>query len=257
MEENLFQALRKRVLERNYRIDRELKNWVFDAFLDKTYEINAKITKILQDFGLSRPDLPVHAIKFNAEKIAFQETTLYLQISDFLEELYGAIKDYERTVESTMDTIRKFLHETEWATMEKIKTEDYILPIRRAKYVKARDELEKAKQAVKRGNWGEVLNHLRPAIDLAIKEKFGFKKIHPMWQFLLDAEKYDLPLPSYTMVYDYFDQGSHRIHEGKINTPWECEKALNFIAEFIDRLDLINVSNVDIEKFKKKSSAVD
>ena len=116
--------------------------------------------------------------------------------------------------------------------------------------------MEKAKQAVKNQKWAEVLNHLRPAIDLSIKEKFGFQKIFPMKQFIEEAEKYDFPLPSYSLLYDYFDEGSQRIHEGKLHTEWECEKALNFVAEFIDRLDLISISSEDILKFKNVSKAV-
>jgi hypothetical protein len=102
-----------------------------------------------------------------------------------------------------------------------------------------------------------VFNHLRPAIDLALKEKFGFKKINPMKQFLLDAEKYGLPLPTYAMLYDYFDEGSQRIHSGKLNTPYECQNALEFVAGFIDQLDLIDISKDKLEEFKQKCKCVE
>jgi hypothetical protein len=156
-----------------------------------------------------------------------------------------------------MSSIRYELYEENFAQVKKLKNEEYVLPTQRAKYVQARDELEKAKQAVKDKEWDEVLNHLRPAIDLALREKFGFKRINPMRQFLADAEKYNLPLPSYTMLYDYFDEGSQRIHGGKLNTPFECQKALEFVAGFIDRLELINVSKEDVEQFKSKSKVVE
>lgn len=166
------------------------------------------------------------------------------------------INSYEIIVERSIGTIRKILHD-QWGEMQRMEPADYVLPIKRARYVKAREELEKAKQAVKDKNWDEVLNHLRPAIDLSIKERFGFKWIHPMKKFLSEAEKHNFPLPSYTMIYHYFDEGSQRIHQGKLNTPWECEKALGFVAEFIDRLDLLEISPEEIEEFKKKSKAVD
>lgn len=78
-----------------------------------------------------------------------------------------------------------------------------------------------------------------------------------MRQFINDAEKYRLPLPTYTMLYDYFDVGSKRIHEGKLNTPYECQKALEFVAGFIDRLEVINVTQKKINDFKSKSKAVE
>lgn len=62
------------------------------------------------------------------------------------------------------------MHRNNWVNIKKLQIEDYINPIQRARYVQARDELEKAKQAVRNKQWDEVLNHLRPAIDLAKRE---------------------------------------------------------------------------------------
>lgn len=101
------------------------------------------------------------------------------------------------------------------------------------------------------------MNHLRPAIDLALKEKFGFKRIKGYRQFFDDAGKYGLRLPSYDMIYRYFDEASQRLHEGGVHTPWECQEALDFVAKFIDRLDLIDVSDKEINEFKKKSKSVE
>lgn len=257
LDETLLSILLKKIMDKNYEIDAEIRNWIFDVFLDKLYEIHFKMTRIFEDFGL-KTHLPMFTIRFYAEQIATERTILpELELDELTTKLLNAIEKYEKEVETTMSTIRSHMHKTNWMKMKQMKTEDYVLPVKRAKYVKARDELEKAKQAVKAKKWDEVLNHLRPAIDLAIKEKFGFKKIFPMKQFLLDAEKHNLPLPSYTLLYDYFDEGSHRLHDGKLNTPLECEEALNFVAKFIDRLDLIDISQKEIEEFKKKSNAVD
>lgn len=78
-----------------------------------------------------------------------------------------------------------------------------------------------------------------------------------MRQFLIDAEKQNFPLSSYTMLYDYFDEGSQRIHGGKLNTPFECQKALEFVAGFIDQLDSMDIPKEKIEEFKRKCTAVE
>ncbi len=141
--------------------------------------------------------------------------------------------------------------------MKRIDLDNYTLPVKRARYVDARGELSKAKKAIKEGNWEEIMNHIRPAIDLALKEKFGFKRIKGYKQFFYDAGKYNLRLPSYDMIYRYFDEASQRLHEGRVHTPWECQEALDFVAKFIDRLDLIDISDREIEEFKKKSKSVE
>lgn len=238
----------------------EVRNWILDVFLDKLFEVHSKIERLFSDFNIQR-DLPIWEIKKCAEDLAFVKGMRFNGmpadvIREKLQELDDHLQEYDVIVEKSMGTIRKILHDKGWKMMKDIEPQDYVLPMKRAKYVKARDELQRAKQAVKDKNWDEVLNHLRPAIDLAIKEKFGFRRIFPMKRFLSDAEEYNFPLPSYTMIYDYFDEGSHRIHEGKLNTPWECEKALSFVAEFIDRLDLVSVSQEDINEFKRKCKAV-
>jgi hypothetical protein len=251
----LFSELEKKCEKAKlYHIEEELKNWIFDVFLDKLYEIDTRIIMIFKDFGLTNAELPLKPVRYYAEEIAF--ASWYYVERELLPKLYEAIGKYGKETEKAMSTVRNFMHKTNWAKMQNLKPENYVLPVKRARYVKARDELEKAKGAVKGKKWDEVLNHLRPSIDLALKEKFGFQKIFPMKQFLQDAEKHNFPLPSYALLYDYFDEGSHRIHEGKLHTPWECEKALNFVAEFIDRLDLVDISKEDIDKFKKVSSAV-
>jgi len=257
LKEDLFSTMWNKRLNDIYGQDDNVRNWILDVFLDKLFETNAKIEGVFDNFNIKR-DIPIWEIKDCVEDLAFVKGRGYHQIAlrGMFDKLINLIQKYDVIFEKSMGTIRKILHDQKWEPMKNIKPEDYVLPIKRAKYVKARDELQRAKQAVKDKNWDEVLNHLRPAIDLAIKEKFGFKKIFPMKQFVSDAEKYDLSLPSYTMIYDYFDEGSQRIHEGRLNTPWECEKALSFVAEFIDRLDLVSISQEDINEFKRKSKAV-
>jgi hypothetical protein len=258
LKSDLFTELLKFVVQKGYKVDSDLRDWIYDIFLDKLFEIDVKIRKIISDLAPRfTPELPWIALKVRAEKIACDSYITDEQLKDDLLMLCNALDDYANKFESTMGSLRYILHENNWIQVKKLKSEDYILPTTRAKYVQARDELKKAKQAVKDKQWDEVLNHLRPAIDLALKEKFEFKKINPMKQFLQDAEKFNLPLPSYTMLYDYFDEGSQRIHAGKLNTPFECQNALEFVAGFIDRLELINVTPKEIGEFKKKSKAVE
>ena len=117
-------------------------------------------------------------------------------------------------------------------------------------------ELEKAKQASKNGIYEDVLNHLRPAIEMAIKEKFGFKRVN-MYRFLQDARALNFNLPSYDSIYYYYSEGSGRLHKGKLNTPLECQKAIDFVANFIGRLDEVTTSQQEIDDFKSKSKAVE
>jgi hypothetical protein len=206
------------------------------------------------NFGLPRRLDP------REEELMHQESSRDQKIienmfGDWLEGINSSLNAYVNAIEEEMIDAKKHSYNTDWSAMKKVKPEDYVL-LKRARYVHARDELGKAIRAVGEGQWQEVLNHLRPAIDLALREKFGFKKINPMKQFLMDTEKFNLPLPSYTMHYDYFDEGSQRLHGGKLNTPFECQKASEFVAGFIDGLEAANIPQEEIEKFKKMSKTV-
>lgn len=237
----------------------EIKEWINDVLLDKIYEIDLKIHKFLIDVSLEEM----------YKKVSIQEMEKYIR--DILQEKKGfgygdtgsnsdklerAISNYRESFDITMNDVRRFLYKTNWINMKKIDLEDYILLTKRRKYITAREELENAKQVVKNGKYENVLNHIRPAIELAIKERFGFTRIS-MKAFLIDAEKYNFPLPSYTMLYDYYDEGSNRLHSGQLNTPYECQKALDFVDGFIDRLELINICQEEIDNFKKKCKWVE
>jgi len=258
LKEDLFSILRSKRWQDRYGHKDEVRSWILDVFLDKLFEIHAKVERLFADFNIQR-DLPIWEMKKCAEDLAFARGKGYGfdALEEMFEELYGHIQEYDVIVEKSMGTIRKILHDQNWEPMKRIDLNNYILPVKRARYVNARGELSKAKNAVKEGNWEEVLNHIRPAIDLALKEKFGFKRIKGYQRFFEDAGKYGLLLPSYDMVYRYFDEASQRLHEGRVHTPWECQEALDFVAKFIDRLDLIDISDKEIEGFKKKSKSVE
>lgn len=238
----------------------EIKEWINDVLLDKIYEINSKVLKFLTD--VSFPESSFEKVSTQEMEKCVRDIVLekkglvHRNTYSYLEKLKRAISNYRESINATMDEVRKFLYHTNWASMKKISIEDYILPTKRRKYVTAREELQWVKQAIKEGKDEDVLNHLRSAIELAIKERFGFARIN-MKAFLIDAEKYNFPLPSYTMLYDYYDEGSHRLHSGKLHTPFECKKALDFVDGFIDSLELVNVSQKEIDGFKNKSKAVE
>jgi hypothetical protein len=242
---------------KRFELSQSSKDWVLDAFLDKCYEANCKIVQMIkQQLGFI-VECPIEVIKENTEKFVFSTYNHPYDVNSAINRVKWAIESYSQHIESTMSSLRMKLYETNWSKVKRLNTADYVLPTERARYITSRQELEKAKQAVKDKQWDEVLNHLRPSVDLAIKEKFGFIKIQPMKSFLIDAEDFGFPLPSYTMLYDIFDEGTKRIHEGKLNTPYECERALEFVAGFIDRLDLIDVSQEKINEFKQKCKYVD
>jgi len=265
--ENLYWKLHEDLMSNPYlrsdfsyeRTAFEIKEWTNDVFLDKIYEINSKIHKFLTDLSLEEM----------YKKVSIQEMDKYIR--DIIQERKGlgygntylnlhklkkAIINYRNSIDITMDDVRKFLYKANWTNMKKIDVEDYLLLIKRRKYVTAREELESVKQIIKEGKYEDILTHLRTSIELAIKERFGFTRI-TMKPFLTDAEKYDFSLPSYTMLYDYYDEGSQRLHSGRLNTPYECQKALDFVDGFIDRLELINISQEEIDNFKKKCRCVE
>jgi hypothetical protein len=237
-----------------------VKEWILDVFLDKIYDIDTKTQKFLRDASLKEAidtrlstqeiEKSIGEIVHSDKGLAHDKTYLHL------ESLKRAIGSYRDAFDRTVDYVRRYSYKMDWKNMEKICIEDYLFQTQRRRYVTAREELEKARQAVRDGQWEEVLNHLRPAIDLALKEKYGFKYIH-MKPFLDYSRGHnELYLPSIDLLYFMFDEGSGRLHGGKINTPLECRNALEFVSRFIDELDLTTISEGEIEEFKRKCDSV-
>lgn len=276
LESNLQDVITEIASFENTQLATDTRQWIVDVFLDKFFETDAKIRKLLGILGLKEYELIAtesEKVKQNLERVALTLDILmlprrnkdeikaaeaaYKTFSNWLNEASYSLNMYTHGFEKIVIDATSFLYQTDWLKMKDIIYEDFIATTKRRKYVTAREEIEKAKQAAKNGQWEEILNHLRPAIDLAIKEKFGFKRINPMKQFLIEAEKFNLGLPTYTMLYDYFDEGSQRIHSGKLNTPYECQNALEFVAGFIDRLDLVQVDQQKIDEFKQSCRCVE
>jgi len=237
-------------------MDEETRNWFLDTLLDKIYETHAKIKRFVESLGFNWRDVKdpleshLHQLKQDYEAIAF--------LPDFhmrYDGLLDCLKSYRWQVESSLGGMRAAFHEMGWMAAADVSAVDYTIEHRK-KFVTARDELEKARRAIDSRDWEEVTNHLRTAIELAIKENCGFTRIISMKAFLDEARDNDLPLPSYDSLYHYYDMGSGRLHAGVINTPFEAIQAVSFVSNFIDALDLVEVSPKKIEAFKKISKTV-
>ena len=239
----------------------EIKQWINDVFLDKIYEINSKVLKFLTDVSCGESGLwkvpSTQEIERYMRDILQEKKLGYGNTFSNLERLKRAINGYRESIETTLNDVRKFFYETSWTSMKKINLEDYILLTKRRKYITAREELENAKKTFKDGKPENVLNFIRSAIELAIKERFGFTRFKNFWEFLVFADNSDFPLPSYDMLYFYFSESSGRLHAGRLHTPLECQSALEFVNGFIDRLELINISQEKIDNFKKECKWVE
>lgn len=132
--------------------------------------------------------------------------------------------------------------------------ENFEQPLRK-KFVTAKEELDKAVELAA-DSPEDAMIFLRSAIDLSIKAKFGFNKILKMHNFISDAEKFNLPLPSYTLIYTIFNEGSKRIHDGKIHTSFEASQAIELVTNFIVELQKSNISPQLIDSFKQKCTFV-
>ncbi len=77
-----------------------------------------------------------------------------------------------------------------------------------------------------------------------------------MKDFLLDANKFDLPLPSYDLIYSIYSEGNKRLHEGKISTKFDAEESIRIVRNFIEKISTIKVTKKQIDDFKKQSKSV-
>ena len=240
---------------RKHPVDEDTKIWIMDVYLDKVYELNKKLHLLFtktthRDFPVNVDTALIQFVK-SSHQLAYpnerQELILPTDITNKLNNFIGEI-------EWSISESRKNLFLSDWIEMSKIKPIDFTnLP--RRKYITARDEITKAKEILNK-NSEDVMMHLRNAIDLSLKERFGFKKISFMGTFIDEAEKYDFPLPSYSFIYQYFTEGSQRSHQGKIHTPFEAREAIRTVSNFIDELETLEVTKERIDDFIRKSKVV-
>ncbi len=247
---SLYQSLVSKV---NAGLTEETKEWIMDVFLDKVYEVNGKLNRFAGETktSLSNASSAIGQIQEMATRLAFRNEDKTKNLKD----LQDTINNYIYWVEYDLTHIRRTFHDSSWDKAEKIDIVRYATPERK-RFLTAREELGTAITEVTEGRYENVLSHLRIAMDLAIKEKFGFKRITRMAEFFKDADEHNLPLPSYSLAYKYFDEGSARIHEGKIHTPFEAQEAIRFVSNFIDQLDLIEIDQTKIDEFRFESRSV-
>jgi hypothetical protein len=169
-------------------------------------------------------------------------------------EVTNKLDNFIREVEWSLSELRKNLFLSNWREVSKIKPIEFTnLP--RRKYITAREEIAKAKEILTK-NPEDVMMHLRSAIDLSLKERFGFKKINFMIKFFEEAKEDNFPLPSYDLIYQYFNEGSQRSHQGKIHTSFEAQEGIRTVNNFIDELETLEVSKEVISNFIRKSEFV-
>lgn len=226
--------------------DEETKNWIFDVFLDKAFEIDLKTSKILVELGNSKNSF-IGTFTTHVQILAFQ-TNMY-DVEGYIGTIKNDFKSLAKNIEEKFSSSRYRVMGNNWNELEKIKPMDYVISERK-EYVTSREELTKAKEKVE-SNPEDVMGHLRTAIDLSIRERFGFSKIHKMIFFLDDAERLNFMLPSYSLIYTFFNEGSKRLHEGKVHTSFEAKEAIRTVTNFIDELELIQVTEEQIQNFKK------
>jgi hypothetical protein len=238
----------------------ETREWIFDVFLDKVYDIDFKLTKFLNDIslGVLSKKASIDEIQKVINEIIYDKkgmgsSNTYQKV----EVLRNSVSMYRHSVDVVLDAVRQCMYETNWANMQRVDLTDYLFTRTRRKYITAREELETAKQMTKNGKYEEVLNHIRPALELALKERFGFQRFKNFWNFIEVAEKLNFPLPAFNMFYFYYGEGSGRLHAGKLNNPFECQIALTFASNFIDKLELVSITQEEIDNFKKNCPFVE
>jgi hypothetical protein len=232
--------------------DEEIKNWIFDVFLDKAFEIDLKTSKILVELGDSKNTF-IGTLVSHVQDLAYQ--TDMRNVDSYMVTVKTDFQTVAHNIEEKFSSSRYRIMGNNWSGLEKIKPIDYVISERK-KYVTSREELTKAKEKIE-SNPEDVMGHLRTAIDLSIRERFGFSKIHKMINFLEDAERLDFTLPSYSLIYTYFNEGSKRLHEGKVHTPFEAREAIRTVTNFIDELELIQVTEEQTQNFKKECKFVE
>jgi hypothetical protein len=238
-------------------IDEETRTWITDVYLDKAYELNSKLNLLFTK--TSKRGFPVNIdnalIQFEkaSHKVAYSDTSPNpspILVGDVTNNLYNFIRE----IEWSLSELRKNLFLSNWSEISKIKPIEFA-NIPRRKYITAREEVDKAKGNLAK-NHEDVMMHLRNAIDLSLKERFGFKKIQFMGTFFEEAKDYGFPLPSYDLIYQYFNEGSKRSHQGKTHTQFEAQEAVRTVSNFIDELETLEVSQKMIDEFISKSQVV-
>lgn len=233
----------------------EVRNWILDVYIDKFLEMDAKMERIGKEMGNASTAnfwSAMKDIKDGSNTLAFLDDSV--RVRDQTIALTIFLNRAMQYAAETFTDIREKMWHSDWKGLENLKPLEFVTDDRK-RYVSAFDELQKARECLN-GKIEDVTLHLRPAINQSLLERFGFKKIHPMSRFIDDAKKMNFPLPSYDFIYDIFDEGSDRLHAGKPPTNWEAHEMIRTVSSFVDALDLIEITDEEIEEFKKNSTTV-
>jgi len=233
------------------------KAFAYDSFLDKCFEINSKITQFCRDFSISMDSS--YESSLNYLKTAVEEFTHGVGIgppTGPIQVLDNRFQDYVRWLDKALNDLRRALYNKGKSLNKSIDPTLYLIQTRK-KFITARDELGKAETLIQQKDMSDVITHARSAIELAIKERFGFRKITNMSRFLKDAEEFGLTLPSYDLIYAIYDFGSKRLHSGRILEPFEARQILRIVSQYIEELEMLQVPQEKIEEFRAKSKSIE
>jgi len=251
-----FSVLNGRIEKESGR--QELMEWLTDVFTDKVYSCYVNLKNILKQI----PSSDTSYVEYYSDQLSnallqlAQSNWNTLEVKQhYLPKIAEVLNSLIKDVEKNFVSSRKAMYEQGWKGLLDIKPVTQF-DTSRKKYVNARESLSKARESLS-GKVEDVPIHLRSSIDLSIKERFRFSKLHPMSAFLKDADKFDFPLPSYDLIYELFDEGSARLHAGKGPTVFEAKQMIRIVSDFIDSLETITISQEKIDEFKSKCNAVD
>lgn len=252
----LVEILSSRV-ERDEIHTNDNRHWVTDVFNDKFFEVDAKIRRLRDEVLLDDETITGQYFD-NATNKALGLLKAINDKADrreLMRELTASMLFIHDNIESDLADIRQGLWHEDWQPLKDTKAVDFV-SLERRKYLKANDALAKAKSVIDSAP-EDVIAHLRTAIELAFKERYAFKDIRSMKAFLKEADELGLPLPSYSLIYEFYDDGSKRMHHGITQTPFEARQSVRVVSDFITELELMTVPREKITEFVAKAKTVE
>lgn len=144
----LFVILNSKLANKNP--DEDIKKLITDVFLDKIYELEAKMIRIFNDTVKYPPTSTigcVERLKECAFELAFD--TKHENVNSALIKMKDASNNLIRWIEADLSNMRRTLRKSDWSEMNRIEPISYI-SLERRRYVTAREELFKAKENAKK-----------------------------------------------------------------------------------------------------------
>lgn len=91
---------------KGFSLPEELGRWIYDVFLDKWYETEAKIFKILSSLGVLKTNLSLITVKYYSQQIACKPYHSIQEIQNSINSLADAANTYEQNFENEMSDLR-------------------------------------------------------------------------------------------------------------------------------------------------------